>query len=370
MPLNRAFWVVTPEQLRVLSLIGMGLALVALGSWLFLRQEFFPRLAGFRLPAWRVRLAPGALRTALAMTVLLGIAFALRCHGVERHGMSHVEVYVPGIELPAEISAPPRRVELARTLQWHYFHEPHAPAFYYLGWVWTRIFGTGLTALRMPSILFGVATVWLTFLVGNRVYGRRVGWIAAILLTLNGHHVEWSQMARMYAMGTFVGMASVLVWVRLLRAQHPRPVEELAYLGLLTLALYTQYLLWTLVAAQMIYTGFQGRSGRLPRLLFYQAAAVVLASPMVGQAVLLARPAEFDPGFFAFLQDFVGFGFLFVPESVGPAPRDAPALLQWSLAIAALLLLVRVARDATRAIDAPRDSTARPQGLDCSRRWC
>jgi len=50
--------------------------------------------------------------------------------------------------------------------------------------------------LRFVMVLIGVATVWLTYLVGRQLNGQRTGLIAAAFLATNGLHVIWSQVVR------------------------------------------------------------------------------------------------------------------------------------------------------------------------------
>lgn len=50
--------------------------------------------------------------------------------------------------------------------------------------------------MRATMVALGVASVWLTWLTGRRLGGRRVGLIAAALLAANAVHVEWSQVIR------------------------------------------------------------------------------------------------------------------------------------------------------------------------------
>src|SRR5690606_1558805 len=55
---------------------------------------------------------------------------------------------------------------------------------------------------RLPSILFWLATILLTFAIGRRDwprFGWAVGWLAAVGLTLLPEAIMWSGRARFYA---------------------------------------------------------------------------------------------------------------------------------------------------------------------------
>src|SRR3954453_14964670 len=47
-----------------------------------------------------------------------------------------------------------------------------------------RIFGVSPLGGRLLAVAFGMATVWLTYAIGSRLYGRRVGVLAALLIGL------------------------------------------------------------------------------------------------------------------------------------------------------------------------------------------
>ncbi|MEJ7712615.1 MAG: hypothetical protein WKF84_22900 [Pyrinomonadaceae bacterium] len=97
----------------------------------------------------------------LAMVVCAGAL--LRLDGLDAKTLTHPEAYVPGITLPDGISTPPPRLTLHRLLYFHFHDEPHPQGYYIFMWVWTKLFGTSLNALRLPSVLFGVGSIILIF---------------------------------------------------------------------------------------------------------------------------------------------------------------------------------------------------------------
>src|SRR5262249_6542305 len=60
----------------------------------------------------------------LLILIVLGGAF-LRLHGLDHKTLSHPEVYVPGIDLPEDISEPPPRLTFGWLVWWHFHDEPH-----------------------------------------------------------------------------------------------------------------------------------------------------------------------------------------------------------------------------------------------------
>lgn len=95
-------------------------------------------------------------------------------------------------------------------------HDIHPPLYYYLLWGWIRIFGDGEFAVRALSAVLGVALVYVTWLLGCRLSGRRVGLLASFLAAISPYQVYYSQEARMYVLAALLGALSVYLFVRLL----------------------------------------------------------------------------------------------------------------------------------------------------------
>ena len=63
-----------------------------------------------------------------------------------------------------------------------------------------RLFGTSEFAVRLPSLIAGVALVPSMCWVGRVLYDRRTGWVAAVLAAIAPFGVWYSQEARMYSL--------------------------------------------------------------------------------------------------------------------------------------------------------------------------
>lgn len=87
----------------------------------------------------------------------------------------------------------------------------HPPLYYLLVKYWVDIFGNSEISLRLPSVFFGVATIYLIFLIGKEVVGKNVGLVASVLLATSGLHIYYSQEARMYSLVTL--LVSYLVYL-------------------------------------------------------------------------------------------------------------------------------------------------------------
>ncbi|HRI61785.1 MAG TPA: glycosyltransferase family 39 protein, partial [Saprospiraceae bacterium] len=74
-----------------------------------------------------------------------------------------------------------------------------------------KIFGSGVFWARLPSVLFGAGMVYLVYRLGERLFNRYVGLMAAFFCTFSLYLVFWSRMARNYAIFGFFFL--LLGWV-------------------------------------------------------------------------------------------------------------------------------------------------------------
>ncbi len=60
------------------------------------------------------------------------------------------------------------------------------------------VFGESAAAVRLPSVLFGIASLWALFFLAKKVAGVRAALLTCTLLTFSYHHIWFSQNARGY----------------------------------------------------------------------------------------------------------------------------------------------------------------------------
>ncbi len=76
----------------------------------------------------------------------------------------------------------------------------------------TAVFGESAWALRLPAVLFGVASIWALFLLGKNLLGTRAAILACSLMTVSYHHIWFSQNARGYTGLLFFTLLSTWLW--------------------------------------------------------------------------------------------------------------------------------------------------------------
>ena len=75
----------------------------------------------------------------------------------------------------------------------------HPLGYYTLLWGWMKVFGKSLTAVRMLSILAGLAAVYLVYKIARELFDIKTAEISALIAALAPFHVHYSQEIRMYA---------------------------------------------------------------------------------------------------------------------------------------------------------------------------
>jgi mannosyltransferase len=67
-----------------------------------------------------------------------------------------------------------------------------------LAHVSTSIFGESSWSLRLPSVFFGIASIWAFFFMARRLVGTQEALLGSVLMTVSYHHIWFSQNARGY----------------------------------------------------------------------------------------------------------------------------------------------------------------------------
>jgi hypothetical protein len=191
-----------------LWLVGVTLFLISflpLDSPLPRRREWYPRLI-----SWFYERRQDLLRLAM----LLMVALLVRAVDLE-----HIPANVGGDEgtqgvAALELLGPP----LGNPFASGWFGVP-TMSFLAYG-VSMRVFGGTVAGLRALSALAGTVTVLTTFLLANELWGRRVAWLAAIVLTCSHFHIHFSRLGSNQIFdGLFITL-SLWLFVRALRSRR------------------------------------------------------------------------------------------------------------------------------------------------------
>lgn len=149
----------------------------------------------------------------------------------------------------------------------------HPPGWLIILWFWTKLFGTSEIAVRIPSVIFGVLTIYVIYLIGQKLYSRPLGLLCALLLAANPLHIYYSQEARMYALAVLAVSINFFLFIKLIKK------EKLGVVFLLCsnlLVLASDYLAYFIFPAQFIFLIIFKHQGFLKKWLM----ALILAAAL------------------------------------------------------------------------------------------
>lgn len=242
-----------------------------------------------------------ARRTALAVALLTAGALLLRYAGIRQS--------LFGDELFTYAVARPGLHGLVDRIQ---SFELNPPLFFVLAALSAKL-GDPAVLLRLPSLLFGTATVPLVYLLGARTVGRAPGLVAAAVLAVSPFAVFYGTEARAYATVTFLVVCSALALLVALRRDRPLPWAAFALVA--AASLYTHYTAVFPLAALFAWAVWRRPRQRRHLLLAYVAVAALFAPwlPFLGgQGDTFALLYRLSPGYLARSQASALFGHPFV----------------------------------------------------------
>jgi hypothetical protein len=306
-------------------------------------------------------------RRAWVVVILAAVVAAavVRLWGLGAAGMTHPEVYIPGIPLPPGITEPPPRLTFLDALRWHVHAEPHPVGYYLAMFGWTSAFGVTPFALRLPAAILGTGSVLLIGLLGWRIWGPVAGGLTAVLLALHGFHAFWSEAARTYVPATFLILLGTGFLLRIVGPDR-RPLAEPGYVLSMAAAVNTTELSWVVLAVHIAWPALvlqrdpaalarpltRTRLWQGLRLSQLQGLVIALGAPEFAHALYTARRNALEslPG--PFLIEYLGFGFLY-PENPFAVPSLVAPFGVTAVAIALTLVLCAAGMRAPVAL-APR----------------
>lgn len=127
----------------------------------------------------------------------------------------------------------------------------HPPLYHVILKAWITFFGSSEISVRIPSVIFGVGTVLMVYLIAKKLYEKKTALIAATLMATAPLHIYYSQEARMYMLAAFLTTLSVYFFISILA--RDRFLNWLGFIVSTTLMLYSDYLPYLLLPAFFIY---------------------------------------------------------------------------------------------------------------------
>lgn len=161
----------------------------------------------------------------------------------------------------------------------------HPPLYYLALHSWSYLFSTSEFAVRLPSVIFGVAAIPVIYLLGCSLFDKQVGLASAFILAFSPFNITYSQEARMYSLMLLFTLVSMYFFVRLLERRSYW--VSAGYVLSTALLLYTHVLGLAVLVAQNIFVVLvvllsRERTVGLKSWVVHQALIIVLFIPWVG----------------------------------------------------------------------------------------
>ncbi|MFQ5822497.1 MAG: glycosyltransferase family 39 protein [bacterium] len=206
----------------------------------------------------------------------------------------------------------------------NYKWDSQPPVYHLLNHWWLKI-SQRVFWIRTLPLIFGVMTIPLIYALGAYYFNKKVGLLAAFILSLSPFHVWHSQDANMYTLLIFLTVLSIYSMLKIL--DEKRLIWYIVYICATLLGLYTHYYFSSVVIATnlFVFLFFKKYSYRIRFWIITQIGIGLLTLPDIWFFLKLTTPF-YDMGvqgrgftFWSFPYTF----FTFINGySIGPAPNE------------------------------------------------
>ena len=114
---------------------------------------------------------------------------------------------------------------------------------------------------RLPSVIFGAATILTTYGLGKELFSKREGFMGALFVSLSPLLIRYSQYSRSYSTFAFFSLLSFYFFIKSVRQNHTK--HWLGFCLSSVLNLYNHLFAFFLLPVFGIYAGISGLRGLL-----------------------------------------------------------------------------------------------------------
>ncbi len=163
--------------------------------------------------------------------------------------------------------------------------ENNPPLFFIILHFWMLLFGSGEIAVRFPSAIFGIISIFLIYKIGCHLFNKKIGLISGFLLSISTFHIMYSQDARPYSLFMFLTLLSFYFFIQILKANNKW--YFLGYLLANILLCYTQLFGFFVILSQIVYFSMFWKKYKQKILKFagMQVASVLAFIPLIVLAI-------------------------------------------------------------------------------------
>jgi len=153
----------------------------------------------------------------------------------------------------------------------------HPLLYYFFLHLWMGLFGQSPFVVRLPSLIFGLASIVLAFSIGRELFDSSAGLLAATITAIAPFHINYSQENRMYSLLCLLSLLTVYFFVRCWKGSGYG--NWLGFILAATLSLYTHNLAFLVILALDLFVLLTRRWRLLKPLIVSHLAFGLLFSP-------------------------------------------------------------------------------------------
>ncbi|PIR89425.1 MAG: hypothetical protein COU07_00805 [Candidatus Harrisonbacteria bacterium CG10_big_fil_rev_8_21_14_0_10_40_38] len=128
------------------------------------------------------------------------------------------------------------------------FHD-HPPFAFWIQHIFLTIFGTAVWAFRLPSALFGIASVYLLYKLGKSLFNKNIGLLSALFIGITVNHVHMSRVGMQEAYVIFFIILTAYLYTLSINKNPKWFIAAGISMGFAFLTKYTAFLLipWLII---------------------------------------------------------------------------------------------------------------------------
>jgi mannosyltransferase len=203
----------------------------------------------------------------LGLIVLLGTALRFYKLGSQSYWIDEMSTLVEG------------RQSIQQLISSGRLDQP--PAYYFPFHYWEQLLGTTEVSARAFSALAGIISIVLIYLIGRELFGKKVGLLAAMLISISEFQIHYSQTARFYSYFELMVLASFLFFILALKSK--RTLHFIFYSAASILMVYSHTIGIIILGAQNLFFILQVKKYRdlIKPWIICQAAVLLVFTPYV-----------------------------------------------------------------------------------------
>lgn len=196
----------------------------------------------------------------------------------------------------------------------------HVPLYHIILYFWRSLFGDTILAGRILSLIFFAATIPATYIVGKKIYGKRVGLFAALLVSISPFLYWYGSEIRMYSLLALIATINQYFFISLYRLywqknkiipeydwEDPKDTRSIriflwiSYLATAVAGIYTHYFFWFAILVQGIFLLTYHKSFEAKSIKRFGAAGLMLVLsflPWLYTLTTSQRSLKYDPNLY------------------------------------------------------------------------